>query len=151
MKIFNKDNIYDLVPKVNIVLALCAVLLAIYLIFNLTHPYRIDRKLKMQPLEIMNRNQAVILAEGAVFKEDLFKAKSLFNQSGLKKTAESRKEFILLGVSVGDKNLAVLKDTRGNKDYYCAEGDMIGDYRVKQIFKDKVILESGGNILEINR
>ena len=104
--------------------------------------------IRLQPLKLTSD----VLTKGIpAFEENIFKKKHLFSQSAKKKAEEKKPEFILLGVSVGDKNLAMIRDVNGNKDYYCLEGESIGNFRVKQVFKNKVILESEGKILEIRQ
>jgi type II secretory pathway component PulC len=85
------------------------------------------------------------------FSVDSFKKSELFRSSGRKTTVQDTKSFVLLGVSMGDKKLAILQDTKAKKDYYCTEGDIVGEYTVKAISRDKVVLEYEGNTLEITR
>jgi type II secretory pathway component PulC len=75
----------------------------------------------------------------------------LFSASGKKTVSQDTKSIVLVGVSMGEKKLAIIRNTKTNKDYYCTEGDIAGDYTIKQILKDKVILESEGNTLELIR
>jgi len=64
----------------------------------------------------------------------------------------SGQEFELLGlVSVGDKTAAMIRDVHENKDYYCLGGEQIGAFKVKHILKDKVILQSESQTLELYR
>ena len=149
MKLLN-----GIIPKINLLLSLSVVVLGIYLSLNLSRPYSGvslgSRGFKTQPLELMGKESSVILQATPGFSEEIFKRKQLFNQSGKKNPALKKRTLILLGVSVGDKNLAMIRNTEDNKDYYCTQGDKIGDFRVKQILKDKVILESESGTLEIN-
>ena len=84
-----------------------------------------------------------------MFKEELFKNRRLFSASFAGKVQEKESVFILLGVSMGTKNLAMIRDQAENKNYYCALGDNIGSFKVKQILRDKVILESADTTLEL--
>ena len=149
MKILNKKNIYELVPKLNLLLTISAVIMAIYLFLNLTRPYKVTRDLRMKQIDLTAMN-SLSRSKAFVFDEQLFKSKQLFNEASMK-SQKPKGGFVVLGVSIGEKNLAVIKDTGANKNYYCSEGESVGEYKVKQITKDKVVLESDGNILEINR
>lgn len=131
----------------NILLTLSAAVLAFYLFLNLKQPYQP----KTQPSELMNDKLSVTLEEAPAFKEKIFKSKRLFYTASEKKPGQKKPAFILLGVSSGERNLALVRDANENMDYYCAVGDSIGFFKVKQIFKDKVILECDGNITEITR
>lgn len=139
-------NLYALMPGLDMLLALFAVVLVIHLFFSVRKPYTP----KMQPDELTVGGLS-LAREIPVFKEEIFKRKQLFNTLVKKQPGEEKSQFSLLGVSVGGKNLAMIKDNAENKDYYCSEGDKIGDFKVKQILKDKVILESEGNILVISQ
>ncbi len=154
MKILNKDVFFSLVPKLNILLILCAVLLTVKLYSSVSRTYdssNIQAKRKIaKPLELM-MGKETISEPAPLFQEDIFKKKELFNLATNKNLAPEKRSFVLLGVSSGKKNIAVIKDTKDNKDYYCSEGDLIGDFQVKEIFKDKVVLKTTDGILEITR
>lgn len=154
MKILNKDVFFSLVPKLNILLILCAALLTVKLYSSINRTYdssNIQSKRKIaKPLELM-MGKETISEQAPLFQEDIFKKKELFNLATNKNLTPEKRSFVLLGVSSGKKNIAVIKDTKDNKDYYCSEGDLIGDFQVKEIFKDKVVLKSIDGLLEITR
>ncbi len=132
----------------NISLTLSAVILTGYLFTILRQPYQP----KMPAPELTNIGLPAAIAQGtADFKGEVFKRKNLFNTSAKKTAGAQREAFVLLGVSTGDKNLAMIRDTAANKDYYCKEGDKIGAFMVREIFKDKVVLESDGNLLVVSQ
>jgi len=140
-----------MIKKLNILLTLSALILAAFLFLKILKPYQIislnAKDFKIKPVALTN-NESIILPGAGAFDEGVFK-RQLFSQSGKKKAEKEKQEFLLLGVSVGRKKLAMIRDTKENKDYYCAEGDIIMGARVKQIFKDKVTLESDGGIITI--
>lgn len=153
MRILTLEKFFDLLPKINILLIVCAALLTVGLYSSISRTYdssnvRSRNKIK-RPLELMA--PAVISEAIPLFQEDIFKRKQLFAIAGSKKTEQERSQFKLLGISTGKKNIAVIQDIRANKSYYCSEGDMINDLKVKEILKDKVILVSDTDTLEINR
>ncbi len=154
MKILNKDVFFSFLPKLNILLILCAALLTVKLYSSVNRTYdssNIQSKRKIaKPLELI-MGKEIISEPAPLFQEGIFKKKELFNLAGAKNLDPEKKVFILLGVSTGKKNIAVIKDTKTQKDYYCSEGDLIGGFQVKEILKDKVVLESTGGILEITR
>ncbi len=154
MKILSKDVFFSILPKLNILLILCAALVALKLYTNVNKIYdssNIQSKRKItKPLELM-LGKEIISEPAPLFQGDIFKKKALFNLAIIKNIVPEKRVFILLGVSSGKKNIAVIKDVKSNIDYYCSEGDLIGDFKVKEILKDKVVLESTSGILEINR
>ena len=154
MKILNKDVFFSLLPKLNLILILCAALLTVKLYSNINKIYdasniQLKRKIPA-PLELM-LGKETILDTVPLFQGDLLKKKELFKLATVKNLDLEKKTFQLLGVSMGQKNIAVIKDDKINKNYYCSEGESIGDFKVKKISKDKVILESRSGILEITR
>ena len=130
----------------NMSLSLSAVILAIYLILNIKNAYYPQMQ-TFAKKEI----QLAPLLEVPVSQPELFKSKPLFNTYVQRRQLKEKEDFVLLGVSVGIKNLAMIKDTVGNKDYYCTEGDKIAGFIVKSIFKDKVILESEQDTLVLTQ
>jgi type II secretory pathway component PulC len=152
MKI-NRKNIFAIIPKLNILLTLSGLILISFLALKTLKPYKMvslnAKDFKIKPFAISN-NESIISEADTAFDEEVFK-KQLFSQSAKKKTGKVKQEFLLLGVSVGRKKLAMIRDTKENKNYYCAEGDIIVGFKVKQIFKDKVILESGSRTIEISQ
>ncbi|MCX5707740.1 MAG: hypothetical protein NTY14_01960 [Candidatus Omnitrophica bacterium] len=154
MKALNKDTFFNLVPKLNVLLIITAGLLTAGLYSSINRTYdstNVPTKSKLaRPLELMVKSQASDSVP--LFQEDIFRKKPLFNLGTAKKPAAEKKVFVLLGVSIGKKNIAVIRDSKSNKDYYCSVGDPVADYQVKEILKDKVILESSSNeTLEISR
>ncbi len=153
MKVLNKDVFFQLLFKFNILLIFSAALLTVFLYKSINRTYDFfngqSNNKRGWPLELMAYNAASETVP--LFQEDIFKKKHLFNQEVTKKPELEKRVFTLLGVSMGEKNIAVIRDTRANKDYYCSKGDMIGDFKVKEILMDKVVLESVSGILEISR
>jgi hypothetical protein len=143
------------ITVLNIVLVFSTIVLVGYVFSNLRKPYypvsSTAKALRAEQFELTDSESPVPAGSMLEFKEDIFKRKQLFNFSTKKNKELEIKEFILLGASMGEKNLAMIRDAKENKDYYCKEGDNVGVYKVKQIFKDKVIFESEGNILVITQ
>lgn len=130
----------------NLVLCLSVLGLVLYLFSISKHPYQPQR----QKFELPNTEPSK-LREAPALKEWLFKSRQLFNTSLPRKQEEKKAAFVLLGVSLGKRNLAVIRDAAENKDYYCAVGDSIGSFKIRQILKDKVILESEGRTMELTK
>ena len=142
-----------MIKKLNILLTLSAIILIGFLTLKVFKPSQAislnAKDFKIKPFALTN-NESIIFKGAAAFDEEVFK-RQIFGQSAKKKIGKEKQEFLLLGVSVGQKKLAMIRDTRENKDYYCAEGDIIVGFKVKQILKDKVILESDSRTIEINQ
>lgn len=142
----NKENLYRLISTLNLLLCLSVWGLAFYLYSASGRPYRPQRR----EFELgAEAEPSLSPREAPAPNEWLFKSKRLFNMSSAGRQEKKKSTLVLLGVSLGKRNLAVIKDTAEHKDYYCAVGDSIGPFKVKRILKDKAILESEGNILEL--
>jgi len=135
------------VYRINIFLSLAAIALVGYLALIRMQPY------SPPPLseKRFKKQSNALLKSGYAFETKIFKTRQLFGQPIEGKPLSPEKAFVLLGISLGNRNLAMIRDTTESKDYYCVEGDRVGVFKVKQILKDKVILESEGNTLEITQ
>jgi type II secretory pathway component PulC len=141
----NRENLYRLISTLNLFLCLSVGALAFYLFSASKRPYQP----RMKEFESADIAPSQGLREAPELNDRLFNSKRLFNTSLAGKQEKKKNTLVLLGVSLGKRNLAVIRDTAALKDYYCASGDSIGPFKVKRILKDRVILESEGNTLEL--
>jgi type II secretory pathway component PulC len=145
-------NFYSVIPTVNIALVVSGLMLGGYLLYSMSKPYQVGSlgsiELAEQPFESVVRKTLDSLP---AFSKGIFKNSELFRSGGKKTAAKDTRSLVLLGVSMGKKKLAVIRDTKANKDYYCTENDIAGEYTIKEIFKDKVVLEYDGSTVEITR
>jgi type II secretory pathway component PulC len=144
-------NFYSIIPRINVALIISGFLLGGYLLSVMSRPYQVvsldEKAMKVPPLDAGVKS----LLGAPQFSADAFKKSELFRSSGKKSPAQDTKSFVLLGVSMGEKKLAILRDTKTNKDYYCTEGDIVAEYTIKDISRDKIVMEYEGNTLEITR
>ena len=155
MKLLDKEKFIDILPKINMLLFIGVIALTIYLSFILLRPHQplaLDREVQIGMSKLLDEEAVISVEDIPAFQESVFKERALFNISSEKEPQREVAAFQLLGlVSVGEKNAAMIRDTKENKNYYLLEGETIGEYRVKQILEDMVILESEGKTLEIGR
>lgn len=59
------------------------------------------------------------------------------------------KDLKLVGISWGENPEVIIEDTKVNKTYFLKTGDTINKFRIESILKDKVILESEGQKMEL--
>lgn len=147
MKISSRGLLSMFFPGVNILLTLSAAFLVVYLFSDLKKSYYP----KMQGFEHREVRSVALLRGLPEYKPDLFKGKQLFNTSTKRAIPQGKENLILLGISIGGKKLAMIKDVSENKDHYCTEGDKVGAFKVKRIFTDKVILESDEETLVLSQ
>ncbi len=152
----NKQFLFSALPTINLLLFVGMILLISSLIINLLRydkgvvfdKQRLTRGMKSPDVSISGSLNRV-----PAFTEANFQGRQLFHPlTARKKQQKQEVIFELLGViSVGQKNAATIRSKKEGKDYYCREGDEIDSFQVKQILRDKVILESEDEILEITR
>ena len=156
MKILNKELFFKILPKINALLFLSVIVLTIYLCLNILRPYQpsaLSRGRFIEQGELLSNEIAMRLENVPDFQERIFKERTLFSPLVVaeRKPQQEETSLELLGlVSVGDKFAAMIRDTKEQKDYYCMGGEIIGEFTVKQILKDKVILESEKGRLELS-
>ncbi|MFA5118272.1 MAG: hypothetical protein WC695_05410 [Candidatus Omnitrophota bacterium] len=153
----SKNTIFVLLPKLNIILACCMIVLVFSIAFTSLRPYRpfiglASRVSKLSGVLDAAKN-SYASREIPVFNENVFKQRQLFSSAaGQKQLSQENAIFEFLGfVNAGEKSAAMLLDVQNKKKYYCLVGDMIGAFRVKDIARDRVVLESEGKIMEITR
>lgn len=133
-------------------LGVSAVGLMTYFFMSLGQPNYITpleqlRSRQQQQVQVRAEDQAL-----PAFSDDIFRKKPLFPLSEAPRLSPiPEHEFILLGVSLGEKSLAMIRDTKTNQDFYCGMGDSIGGFKIVHITKHKVILDSGTEIVEVNQ
>lgn len=151
MKLLNKENILDVLPKINLLLTFSVIVLVIYLILNLLRPQQASLRFRGS-FDLMENKLTTHSKDIPIFQEGLFRRRALFNALTETSSKPKEAEFELLGlVSMGEKTAAMIRDTVEGKDYYCLGGEQIGKFKVKLILKDKVILESKNQTLELSR
>jgi hypothetical protein len=146
-------RIIKVIPAMNILLLLSMIFLMVYLGMASVKPHRSFTlylsQLNTEPDALITNNDK---ARQFIFEEGVFKRRPLFNIISEKKPVQEEAGFQFLGiVAVDGKTAAMLRDTKAKKDYYCSEGETIGEFTVQQISREKVILGSGTRTIEITR
>ena len=147
-----------MINKINFLLTVSVIILVVFLCINLLSA---QQSFAFNYRDIKNKSELIDpvmkLDEIPVFQESIFKRGSVFTGSLSQPLLEHKLQqeevgIELLGlVSVGDKTAAMIRDIREKKNYYCVGGEEIAGFKVKQVLKDKVILESEGKMLELSR
>lgn len=145
------------IPVMTVFLVCTAAVISAALVSSLVVPYQ-------RPVRGNDQRAAVeeFLPSGngrkkSRFKTTVFDQKKLFDykQSAVTGAGQERRisgsPLILLGVSFGERKLAVLRDEAGRQDYYVSEGESAAGFEVRSIEKDKVILQSGATTLELTK
>jgi hypothetical protein len=149
------EKAYAFARYANIALFLSALLLTVYQVTILLRPHslrEISSRIRQGKPDILF-GEIPSLPKGLPgFDESLFREKVLFPRElpAVAAVVEDKKgTLILLGISLGEKKIAIIRDSSQNKNYYCSPGGTVGDYRVKEIYKGRVVLESPRGPLEL--
>jgi hypothetical protein len=147
-----RESLLRILPGVNIALGASAVVLTGYFFMSLGQPNYIMPLEQLRSRQLHQASPRAETTELPSFSDAIFGKKALFPVSEAPRQAPPPEhQFVLLGVSLGDKSLAMIRDTKTSQDYYCAPGDSIGGFKVVHITKHKVILDSGSQVVEINQ
>lgn len=145
-------GLHEIFQKLNMVLAVSAVVLGLYFFISLLRPvYVIPSGLNQSGRGGLTLSKADPLQEVTNFSFALFRSKKLFPAHEGRITPDNRHQFTLIGVSFGEKALAVIRDTTSGKTYYCSTGDYIEDFLVVSITKEKVTVDRNGSLRGITR
>lgn len=157
------------IKAINAFLGLCIVLLIVYFISNILVSAVHLRKTPELASEPAKTAKGDGFQEGALLKNavsyylEQIRQRDIFRMG--KKTAEDTAgpepagpsgEIIeatahlkLVGISWSGDPDAMIEDTKALKTFFAKRGQMIGDVRVRAIFKDKVILQYRGEEIEL--
>jgi|WetSurMetagenome_2_1015567.scaffolds.fasta_scaffold784346_1 hypothetical protein len=86
-------------------------------------------------------------------KRDIFRMgqKSPTDNTGAisSKAAEASQNLRLVGISWSDQPDVMIEDTKAAKTYFVKKGQMVGDFRVESVYKDKVVLRYGAESIDL--
>lgn len=86
-------------------------------------------------------------------KRDLFTASGrkmqLIQEDTTKKMQEMVKNLSLIGIVWEHPPQAIIEDKGANKTYFLYKGDRLGDFQIKEIFENKVLLIYEGQEIEL--
>jgi hypothetical protein len=88
-----------------------------------------------------------------VKKRDIFRMGSKLPQDESEvissKAAEATKTLKLVGISWSDAPDVMIEDTKAGKTFFVKKGQMVGDFKVEAVFKEKVVLRYGAESIEL--
>jgi len=167
-KWFQDFNLEQLDVKVaNRVLGLFVALLSLYFfanlvvsLINLTKTPRLESNTPVAKVETnftdsSGFKKAVSYYLDKVRDRDIFTmgpkkvAEKPADNSPSAKSLEIASTLKLVGISWSNDPDAMIEDTKGLKTFFVKRGEMVGEAKVQAIFKDKVVLNLGGEEFEL--
>lgn len=70
-------------------------------------------------------------------------------QPSAEESLEASQSLKLVGIAWSDDPDAMIEDTKAMKTFFVKRGEMVGEFKVEAIFKNKVILTIGGEEIEL--
>ncbi len=138
LKIFTKVSII-LIPVIIVVLA-------VFLKDFLTFDYSVSKKTEV----IDQVTKEEILPSVTDYEESPGKVDIVPEEEDSFDKKDFVKELNLLGIVEGNRVQAVVEDKETNKTFFLYEGDSLGELKVYNIKKSKVILDYKGDKIELN-
>ncbi|MCX7927408.1 MAG: hypothetical protein N2606_04655 [Candidatus Omnitrophica bacterium] len=65
------------------------------------------------------------------------------------KAQEIKAQYQLVGISWSDDPDALIEDTKLQKTYFVKKGQLVGDMKVEAIYRDRVVLRLGQDLIEL--
>jgi len=147
------NNFKDLsLRKVNIATVSFAAIITIYCLFDIISMNRAigAREAKIRPsadsyAEVDMLKQAVIPTHELISsakKRNIFTSSATPAEATFIQDSQSISDLKLVGIIWSESPQAMIEDTKGAKTYLLSAGEKIGNLRIKQIFKEKVVIAS---------
>lgn len=147
----------------NVLLLIIMITLGFYLVYDTASAYKKASKLDLQEMLSEGQSQAdqerQILKDYASYESKL-KDRNIFKM-GKKpspeeipdvisaKAAQATQSLKLVGISWSDNPDAIIEDTKTLKTFFVKKGQPIGELKVENIYKDKVVLSFGQERVEL--
>ena len=150
---------------VNTYLAFFVAAMAFYFISHLSFSVANSKKIPDFSFDISKEVKPAIFQQPSILKTAPFysekmRERNIFDISPADKNAETAmlssarleeetQHLKLVGISWSNDPDAMIEDTRALRTFLVKRGQMIGDFKVQAIFKDKIILSYGGEEVEL--
>jgi TATA-box binding protein (TBP) (component of TFIID and TFIIIB) len=161
-KIFKKKQNQVDIKVINIVLLLCVIILSVYFVYSLSQGIKKINPGKWVAPELAKdakvRKETPRLKDLAYYigktqSRDIFKmgvsSSSSVNEVISSKAAEVMQNLRLVGISWSDNPDIMIEDVKSARTSFVKKGQMVGDLKVESVFKDKIILRYGEELIEL--
>ncbi len=156
-RIFKDEKNQLNIKALNLLLFFLAGLLAVYyangIIISMGKVENIDLEKLVNFKDSASVNQEESLLKPLSFYQEALQERDIFRmgqKSALdtpevisSKAAEASQTLKMVGISWSDKPDAMIEDTKTGKTYFVKTGQMVGDFQVVAIYKDRVTLRYG--------
>ncbi|MDD5731192.1 MAG: hypothetical protein PHN57_08735 [Candidatus Omnitrophica bacterium] len=157
-----KKQSHSDIKLINSALFFVLIILTLYFILNVSNSVKkiskVEFKIKnaaaeAQILKFTSRLKDVHYYSDKVKLRDIFKmgakVKDTVADVISSKAAEATKDLRLVGISWSEDPDAMVEDTKQQRTFFIKKGQMIGDVKVEDILKDRVVLRYGQELVEL--
>jgi type II secretory pathway component PulC len=163
------SSVYEFdIRWINRMLELSLVFLILYLVSNVFYAFNNLKKIPIiNPSLVQSTFKQIDFLEGSILKKsssyyvektsqrDIFNieqkkpASTTVVRQVTEATQEAVKNLKLVGISWSENPDAMIEDSRAMRTFFVKRGQMLGEFKVKAIYKDRVILEYNNEEIEL--
>jgi hypothetical protein len=151
------------IKAVNAVFFVLIAVIALFYLNGISNSLRKIRNINLGDL-VLTKNEPAASKENSrlnpfpfyleqVKKRDIFRMGQKPPQDGSEvissKAAEAGQTLKLVGISWSDLPDAMIEDTKAGKTFFVKKGQIVGDFVVEAIYKEKVVLKYGAESIEL--
>ncbi|MFA6216220.1 MAG: hypothetical protein WDL87_01000 [Candidatus Omnitrophota bacterium] len=163
LKAFKKKQDQVDIKVINIVLFLCVIILSVYFAYSVSQGIKKinpgewvipeltkDANVKQETSRLKDSAYYI----GKIQSRDIFKmgmsdSSSSVNEVISSKAAEVMQNLRLVGISWSDNPDVMIEDVKSVRTFFVRKGQMVGDLKVESVFKDKILLRYGEELIEL--
>lgn len=148
---------------INSFMVVCIFILSFYFVNNIFRSFKKINKLEFRVSNDLRQAQGgkqisrlkdISFYLEKIENRDIFKmgpktSTADINEVISSKAAEATQNLKLVGIAWADDPDAIIEDTKQMRTFFVKKGQMIGDIKVESIFRDKVVLRYGEELIEL--
>jgi len=162
-KFFKNAGLKSDIKLINVFLVLCILILGFYFVNFCSASLENMKNIEFKILEDMTEPSAASdglgsktvsfytekISERDIFRMGLKPKEPAFVEEPSSKAAEATASLKLVGISWSDQPDAIIEDTKLNHTFFVKKGGKIGDVKIENIFKDRVLLSYEKELIEL--
>jgi len=162
-KFFKNTGQKSDIKLINVFLVLCILILGFYFVNFCSASLENMKNIEFKILEDMTEPSAARdglgsktvsfytekISERDIFRMGLKPKEPVFVEEPSSKAAEATASLKLVGISWSDQPDAIIEDTKLNYTFFVKKGSKIGDVKIEDIFKDRVVLSYEKELIEL--